>query len=84
MPIPLTASEVLDREFLAARAKLIDLAAILDRIDRAEGDLAGDARLESIRRSLRLLASDTSDRAEQIQSIFSLPYDEAWQQKYDL
>ena len=84
MPIPLTAVEVLDREFLAARAKLIDVAAILDRIDRAEGDPAGDARLDQIARSLQVLAGETSDRAEQIQSIFSLPYDDQWQAKFDL
>ena len=86
MPIPLSANEVLDREFLAARAKLIELAAILDRIDRAEGDAAGDARLAQIRQSFELLATATSDqegpnRAERVQTIFSLPYDEAWQQK---
>ena len=84
MPIPMTAGEVLDREFLAARAKLIEVAAILDRIDRAEGDTAGDARLDQIGRSLHVLAGETSDRAEQIQSIFSLPYEDDWQAKFDL
>jgi len=86
MPIPLSANEVLDREFLTARGKLVELAAILDRIDRADGDLADDARLAQIRRSFELLAEDAADRAvadraERVQAIFSLPYDAAWQQK---
>ena len=81
MPIPFSANEVLDREFLAARAKLIELAAILDRIDRAEGDTADDARLTQIRQSFELLATDGTGRAERVQAIFSLPYDDAWQQK---
>ena len=81
MTIPLSANEVLDREFLAARAKLIELAAILDRIDRAEGDPGDDSRLAQFRRSLELLATGGTDRAERIQAIFSLPYDDAWQQK---
>lgn len=81
MPIPLSANEVLDREFLLARAKLIELAAILDRIDRAEGDAADDDRLTRIRQSFELLAGAGPDRAERVQAIFSLPYDENWQQK---
>jgi len=86
MPNPMSANEVLDREFLAARAKLIELAAILDRIDRAEGDAVDDARLAQIRQSSELLAGATPDRnapdrAERVQAIFSLPYDDAWQQK---
>ena len=81
MTTPLSAAEVLDREFLAARAKLIQLAATLDRIDRAEGDPADDARLTQIRECFELLAGEATDRAERVQQIFSLPYDENWQQQ---
>lgn len=86
MTIPLSVNEVLEREFLAARAKLIELAAILDRIDRADGNPddnhpADDARLDQLRQSFELLAGKGGDRAERVQTIFSLPYDENWQQK---
>ena len=37
MSHPLSAGQTLDREFLAIRARLIDVAAALDRIDRAKG-----------------------------------------------
>ena len=40
MPHPITAIDTLDREFLTARAKLIELAAAFDRLDRAEGSVA--------------------------------------------
>jgi hypothetical protein len=68
---PTTAAEVLDREFLAIRARLIDIAAALDRIDRAAGAVAADPRIEQIGRSLAVLAAEAPDRAEQIQKIFS-------------
>ena len=75
MPVPLPAQKALDLEFLGARCRLIDLAAALDRIDRAAGGVAGDPRLTQIRRSLEILADDSSDRAERIQLEFSLPYE---------
>jgi len=89
MPIPLAAAEVLDREFLAVRARLIDIAAALDRIARAEGPVTEDPvtedpRLDKIRQSLEVLAQDESDRAERLQMIFSLPYRDGWQKEYSL
>ena len=84
MPIPLTAAEVLDREFLGVRMRLIDVAATLDRIDRAEGPAAQNtaadqARLEKVRQGLQILSGDAPDRAEQLQLLFSLPYQHDWQ-----
>jgi hypothetical protein len=79
MPIPLDAPEVLDREFLEIRARLLHIAASLDRLDRAEGSVADDPRLEKIRRSLAILARDHADRAEEIQLLFSRPYEANWQ-----
>jgi len=79
MSISLPASELLDREFLGLRARLIEIAATLDRIDRAEGDVADDARLETIRESLKGLATGDDGRAERLQLLFSLPYNENWQ-----
>ncbi len=85
MPIPLTATEVLDRDFLGVRMRMIDLAATLDRIDRAEGPVAQNtvadqSRLEKIRRGLQILSGDAADRAEQLQLLFSLPYQHDWQE----
>ena len=84
MSMPLAATDVLDRECLEIRARLIDVAAALDRIDRAEGSVAGDPRLEKIRQAVQVLAGDTPQRAERVQSLFSLPYRDDWQKDYGL
>jgi hypothetical protein len=78
MPTATTVSEVLDREFLGVRARLIDVAAALDRLDRVQGPAAADPRLQTIRQALQALAGDAPDRAERVQLLFSLPYDEHW------
>jgi hypothetical protein len=81
MTTPLAAAVVLDRYFLEARSKLLDLAAILDRISRGPGASAGDAdpRLEKIRQALEVLHDRSGGRAERIQQIFSLEYDASWE-----
>ncbi len=79
MPIPLDAAEVLNREFLEIRARLLQIGASLDRLDRAEGSADTDPRLEAIRRALAILADGQADRAERIQLLFSRPYDDQWQ-----
>jgi len=73
-------AEVFEREFLALRGRLLEVAATLDRLDRAGGPPGNDPRADQLRRSLEVLASPgpRSDRAEQIQLIFSLPYDPHW------
>jgi hypothetical protein len=75
----MTAEDVLTRDFLEIRARLLEVAASLDRLDRADGELAaGDVRLERIRRGIACLAESTPDRAERLQRIFSLDYDAGW------
>lgn len=76
------AEEVLDREFLPTRARLLQVAAALDRIGRAEGDVADDPRLEKIVRAIEILGRTDNSRAEQIQLLFSLPYDETWRETF--
>ena len=58
--------QVLDRELLGIRAKLIDLAAALDRIDRAEGSVAGDPRIEKSAAVWTCSSARRSGRAEQV------------------
>jgi len=79
MPTSITAAKLLDREYLGIRAKLIDLAASLDRIQRAAGSVSGDPRMDMITQAAQILAGRTPGRTEQIQILFSLPYDENWQ-----
>lgn len=84
MPIPLTAPQVLEREFLELRAKLLELAAGLDRIDRATGDVETDPRLGKIEQALEVLSGGEPGRAERLQMIFSLAFDEKWRDVFEL
>jgi hypothetical protein len=78
---PLPAEQALERYFLEARSKLLDLAAILDRIGRgaSAGGVENDPRLERIRQALDVLHDQSGGRAERIQKIFSLEYDPSWE-----
>ena len=77
---PLPASKALDTFFLDARAKILEVAAILDRINRGHGAGAvdNDLRLDRIRKALEVLHDQSGGRAERIQQIFSLEYDPSW------
>jgi len=78
---PLPASKALESFFLEARCKLLDVAAILDRINRGRDSgevLANDPRLQKIRKALEVLHDQSGGRAERIQQIFSLDYDPSW------
>ena len=78
---PLPANKALDSYFLDARARLLDLAAILDRIGRGAGaaGMADDPRLMRIRQALEVLGDESGGRAERVQKLFSLDYDPAWE-----
>lgn len=69
--LPLAGNEVVDRYFLEHRAKLIDIAAFLDRVDRADGPGSEDFRLHSLREALRLLLDGKPDRAQRVLELFS-------------
>ena len=77
---PMPAGKVLDAFFLEARCRLLDLSAILDRIDRGAdvAALGDDPRLAKVRRALDILGDNGERRAERIQQLFSLEYDPAW------
>jgi hypothetical protein len=84
MPHPLTAAEVLNREFLEVRARLLQVAAALDRLDRAAGSVADDPRRQNIAKALDVLRSGGEQRSEQIQLIFSRDYNPTWREKFEI
>ncbi len=84
MPIPLDAPEVLNREFLEIRARILQVAAALDRMDRAAGSLAGDPRRRKIGEALQTLLAVEGNRAERVQQLFSLPFDPKWKEQFAL
>jgi hypothetical protein len=86
MPNSRDATLVLDHDFLETRCKLLEIAAVLDRIDRAPARHGEhpDPRIGQMRRALEALLEPGPDRAETIQRIFSLDYDPAWRDKFNL
>jgi hypothetical protein len=73
MPHTITAPKVFEREFLGVRARLLEVGAAMDRIERAAGFTGGDPRSEKIRQAIGILAGSAANKAEQIQLLFSLP-----------
>ncbi len=78
-----TETEILDREFLIIRGKLLEVAAALDRIERGsvepgKGSATSDQRLDKIRETLGMLGRQGGRRAEELQMLFSLPYEPKW------
>ena len=67
----MTRQNVLDLYFMDARARLIDLAAFLDRLDRADG--AADFRIDALRQAFTELASEAPGRAERVLLALSDP-----------
>lgn len=76
------AIEVLDAEFLPTRAKILEVAAALDRLDRAKGSLATESRRTQLQAAIQVLLRPEDDRAEQIQLIFSRHYEDDWRDKF--
>ena len=69
---PLTGPHVVEQYFMEHRAKLLDLAAFLVRLDRAAPpDGRGDVRVRALRRAIPLLVDGQGDRARRILELLS-------------
>jgi hypothetical protein len=67
----MTRQQILDLYFLDARHKLVELAAFLDRVERADGK--DDFRLKSFRAALGELTSGKKNKAKKVLLAFSDP-----------
>jgi hypothetical protein len=76
----MTREQVLERYFLEHRAALLDLAAFLDRIDRAQpDDEPGETYRETaLRRAIEVLDDGEGERARRVQEVLSDPTDEPY------
>jgi len=89
MPADRTQQQVLLREYLPIRAKILEIAAALDRMDRAgqplaEGAQEVDQTRAQLQQALAVLQQAEPSRAERVQQIFSLPYDAHWQEAFGM
>jgi len=73
IPPPITKRAVVDRYFLEHRAKVIDIAAFLDRVDRAQGEGASteDYRRKALEACCAILTDGKPDRARRVLELLS-------------
>ncbi len=74
---PTPRSRVVELYFMEHRAKLIDIAAFMDRLDRARDDIGEeDFRVEAFREAVRVLIDGQPQRAKRVLDLFSDPTSE--------
>ena len=71
-PCPMTRAQVVDAYFMEHRARLLDVAAFLDRVDRA-GAGADDFRMQAFRRAIAVLEDGKPERARRVLELLSDP-----------
>ena len=72
-PSPLSPKELVDEYFIENRTKLLEIAAFLDRVDRADASYAGrDFRMKAFAEALAGLGRSAS-RVDYIQQLLSDP-----------
>ena len=83
LPPQLGPKETVAREWPSLRARLLDVAAALDRLDRCGGaPTAAAARTEAEGLLRTLLEPGDADRAERVLTQLSRPYDPAWPDRF--
>ncbi|QEF99715.1 hypothetical protein Mal15_37810 [Stieleria maiorica] len=79
---------IVAESFLDVRAKLLEVAATLDRIDRAcqSGTLQEPAqsKRDLLNAATKIVLSDAPNRAEQLQQLFSREYDADWRRQFGI
>ena len=75
---PMSCKQTIDAYFMEHRAKLLDIAAFLDRIDRsaAEANQPEDFRMAAFREAMGVLSGCGPDRARRVLEVFSDPSSE--------
>ena len=81
MPHPMPAPQLLNRDFLEIRAKILEIASALDRLDRGDGNVDDDPRMKLVLGGLNILIDDEPNRAERMQLLFSQPYEDGWRKR---
>ena len=89
LPSESNADEIFEHSFLEVRAKLLEVAAVLDRVDRAEeehGSLRGTANQLRSKTddAVRILLSEGPDRARRLQQLFSREYESDWRDQMQI
>jgi hypothetical protein len=74
---PMSRRELIDEYFMENRHRLLDLAAFLDRLDRADGAAwEGDFRMAAFLEAVRELSQPGPGRTQRVHMVFSDPTQE--------
>ncbi len=70
---PMNAKEILELYFIENRARILDIASFLDRIDRYEGteEAKADFRYKAFLEAMKLILGKEGERTKALQMIFS-------------
>ncbi len=70
-PVLLSKRALIDRSYLEHRARLLDVASFLDRVERAGGEGADDFRMRAFHACCALLIDGKPDRTQRILELLS-------------
>ncbi len=74
---PMSRKEVVDTYFLEHRAKLMDIAAFLDRVERAQDDgIEKDFRVAALEAGIKVLVDGEPERVKRVMELMSDPTEE--------
>lgn len=68
---PLSRDQVVELYFMEHRAKLLDIAAFLDRYERAQGSGDDDFRVAALKRAAAILTDGRPHRARRVLELLS-------------
>ena len=74
-----SAEQIVSDEFMIARAKILELAATLDRIERATGDVDGSRPMQLLVQGMNILCDDEVEKVKRVQLLMSRQYEPQWQ-----
>ena len=74
-----SAQQIVAEDFMIARARIVELAAVLDRIDRAAGDVNDSKNMLLLVQGLHILCDVEAEKAKRVQLLMSRQYDPQWQ-----
>ena len=74
-----SAQQIVADDFMIARARIVELAATLDRIERASGSVEDSKNMQLLIQGMQILCDDEVEKAKRIQLLMSRHYDPNWQ-----
>ncbi|AMV33894.1 hypothetical protein VN12_17325 [Pirellula sp. SH-Sr6A] len=79
-----SADKILSEEYLVARAKILELAATLDRLARAPGEVDSLPQKKLLDQAMKILIDHEGDKARRVQLLLSRQYEADWRAKLEV